>query len=160
LLVRRGGDFVTVGFFTDWPLESGIHAFRGVGPWVVANPPGPGYLKHRFRKQRVAVAVDPSWMKLILAGPYAERFTPMLDYWRLDVRLGELVGLLCILPAMWISRQAVRGLRALAARQRSHNGLCPTCGYDLRASPLRCPECGRPVASSPPPLEGMNQSPA
>ena len=41
-------------------------------------------------------------------------------------------------PVVWF----VRRRRARRARRAAAMNRCPTCGYDLRASGARCPECG------------------
>lgn len=53
--------------------------------------------------------------------------------WIFGARLWPLVLSTSLLPAVWLTR---------LLRSRGRAGQCPNCGYDLRATPERCPECG------------------
>jgi hypothetical protein len=50
-------------------------------------------------------------------------------------RLWLVAAVTSLLPILWL-----RG--KLRKRRKRQMGLCPNCGYDLRATPDRCPECG------------------
>lgn len=73
--------------------------------------------------------------------------------WNLAIPYWILISLSLVLPSLfvWLAWRS-----RLESRRQSH-GLCPQCGYDLRATPDCCPECGavpltRNALATPPPV--------
>jgi hypothetical protein len=60
-----------------------------------------------------------------------------IEYWPLTVFAALLTSALFV---MWYFRIRRPG-RRLAA------GMCPACGYDIRATPEKCPECGTEISN-------------
>jgi len=78
-----------------------------------------------WRETEAAVHGGPSFF--LMWSPYMKAVTA--PAWAVAVPLG-------VLPAL-------RLVRFLRHRRSGSAGLCQRCGYDLRATPGRCPECGK-----------------
>ena len=66
--------------------------------------------------------------------PFSFEWRISLPYWFLSTPFAIYFG-------TWLRKKS-------SHRRRRFLGLCPTCGYDLRASQDRCPECGSSIPSS------------
>ena len=157
----------------------GVASHRGrLYAWHIAHPPGVDvsvHAEHRWSR--------PAQLHLIVDQQHGNsgRGVPMGGSWsppRLaalggELRYGELfrglgsgpgwavVGYwVVVVPHWWLVTvlAAVPGLaaaRAVRRHQRAAGSRCAACGYDLRATPGRCPECGtvpeKPVDGRPEP---------
>jgi hypothetical protein len=58
------------------------------------------------------------------------------------LELGIIVGGMAIIAGL----AAIKDRKNRLTLKRQSRGLCLVCGYDLRASPVRCPECGTEIS--------------
>ena len=60
------------------------------------------------------------------------------DTWAVCIPFWFLLAIFSVLPLIWI-------IRHYRIHSRVRMDRCSSCGYDLRATPDRCPECGKAV---------------
>jgi hypothetical protein len=126
--ISHGGSVGTRWEREQWGRSSGLHGF-----WDVGSPGRPNLLREaRFviASRRLAVTC-PIWND---TGIFASYRIVRVPCWAATL-------VLALLPAWAI-------LRHVRSARRHTRGQCPSCGYDLRSSPDRCPECGMAIPVS------------
>jgi hypothetical protein len=114
-------------------------------------PPDPEFTRYRIQSSAWESSLGPTIQKHYTLVDYLQ--TPCIrgtkdqpiaiGTWR-EIRFPYWVVLLVSLAPPVI--QTVRAIRAKRLRDRLAGNQCLRCGYDLRATPTRCPECGLEVA--------------
>jgi hypothetical protein len=109
---------------TDWAYPP---AFSGSDRWWQNAGFDAFDYKHKPLRNPNAFALH-DWLQPQWLG--RER-SVVVPYWAIAVAF-------CMLPGIVFLRFVGRGRHFRA-------GVCPSCGYDLRATPHRCPECGKVI---------------
>ena len=129
----------------SWPAVHLSVGTEGRTQWVLNVHLGRlSFGRHRWDDPALGGRPGPNWQRGRW-GFYASR-----SYWvdPRGPRYGSMRHLTTPCWAAALSLAALPALRAYGvvrnwrARRLRRRGHCPRCGYDLRASPDRCPECG------------------
>ena len=117
-----------IAFLRQW-------SFWGEAPkrWRYDTSPEPRDIsKKRFRPEPLVNVAGFLWATPGFNGSdYSILCAASVPHW-------FVVAVTATLPACWL----LSAYRKRRREGRSKSGLCSGCGYDLRATPGRCPECG------------------
>ena len=119
--------------------DAWVHDFNGLRAEL--RPEGPalkwtddGSDGDYYRVQPCVARIDPDQRQELVRQWHRKLDVPLAS-----TRHAVVAGVLFLLPA---ARSAAAVYRRHRHRHRADRNLCPSCGYDLRATPGRCPECG------------------
>ena len=128
-------DFGGFSFTTQHHLDPPI-------PWPATIKPRPGVSMHNEVIRTLNNACGFTYARIDTA---PAPFTPLTTIARITVL--PYWFLLTLFLAYPILYPLTRRLRAWRTNLKNHQGLCPTCAYDLRAHTpgTNCPECGTPA---------------
>jgi hypothetical protein len=124
-----------------WPKDRSLSWLSGVGnEWDRNNTSGISMLTRDSAWRRFGIAgVSGRGYALGPGGQEAVPGAPSLDF-ALYIMPHWIVATACAVPPLaWLALVVPKRIRQ---RRRTRLGLCLGCGYDLRESPGRCPECG------------------
>lgn len=137
----------TRGIDTKVGSASGVLYIERSGGWS-ADPRDQRAFEWSSSRSRIVSVSSDHWVGFKLLGfawvryslVVAPRSSPTY-LWFVSIPYWFLWCTSVTLPISWI----VRRRKALIGYFRKPDGVCKSCGYDLRATPDRCPECGTPV---------------